>query len=66
MFCFDTITLLDYNAIVLKKNGDYMDAKDMLDNKGRGYTDKKIEFANNIHKMLIAGFFKWKNNYKDL
>ena len=48
------------DVIVLKHNGDYISRNELLAGDTQ-YTLKEIRRAHNIHKMLVAGSFKFKH-----
>lgn len=50
----------DNNVTVVKRDGSYINSQELLQNNEGEYTDKAIRHAHNIHKMLIAGSFKFK------
>jgi len=54
-FCFDYLKQAD-DIMVLKKNGDYLSAKKMIDGN-HNYTKRDIRFGHNIRKILVAGGF---------
>lgn len=56
-FSFDTLEK-GYDVIVVFRSG-YIQLSELLDNTGE-YTDKEIRKAHNVHKMLVAGAFKFK------
>lgn len=57
--CLDFFTT-DQDAVVVKKNGEYLSVKEILLNDG-SYTKKHIRHAHNLQKLLIAGHFEdWK------
>lgn len=56
--CLEFFSTSNLNAVVKKKNGKLLAVKDLLDGKG-AHCDKEIGIRHNIHKMLIAGAFKW-------
>lgn len=58
-FCTDNI-----NAVVVKRDGSSISVKDLLDNTG-DHTVKHIRKAHNLHRMLVAGAFSWKENCKE-
>jgi len=58
-FGFDNL-VDDNDIIVKKKNGDYISARELLDNDG-SYTNKSIRPAHNILRILMADGFKWKS-----
>ena len=49
------------DVIILKKNGEYISRKEVLENKS-GYTTKHITPAHNLHKMFMGNSFNWQPN----
>ena len=56
--CLEFFSCDNLGAKVVRKDGSLMMVIDLLNNK-RGYIDKEIRFAHNLHKMLIANAFNW-------
>lgn len=48
-----------YEIIVLDKNGFYISRNELIDNPGK-FCSKEIRHAHNIHKMLCANTFTWR------
>lgn len=47
------------DVIVVDRAGNWISKSVLLENTGE-YTDKEIRHEHNLHKMLVAGAFKWQ------
>ena len=56
--CLEFFSTENINAIVVKKNGEYIKVKDLLENTGF-HTKKQIRKSHKLRKMLIANVFEW-------
>lgn len=52
------------NATAIRQDSCTISSVDLLNNVG-GHTNKHMRNAHNLHRMLRAGRFKWKNNVGD-
>ena len=57
--CLEFFSTENVNAVVVMKNGKCIAVRDLLSGEIK-HTDKKIRKEHNLHKMLIAGVFKWQ------
>ena len=55
--CLDFFSV-DYNAVLVKKNGARMSVKSVMANTGE-FTDKQIRVSYNLQKLLKAGTFNF-------
>jgi len=53
------------NVIVVDKFGRSIDKHELMSNSGFKYTDRIMKPSHNIHKMLIANSFTWKQPIKE-
>lgn len=56
--CLEFFSADNPNARVIRADGTSISVKDLLDNVG-GHTDKQIRKAHSLHRLLVAGKFKW-------
>ncbi len=49
---------------VIRKDGSYIDSKELLLNTGE-YTNKEIRIPHNICRLLKAGDFEWKQEKRN-
>lgn len=54
------------DVVMCKKDGSYISVRELLDEDNHVNTSKCMRESHNIHKMFIAGAFKWNTTAKEL